>query len=54
MFILGFKESMELAKVTKQIAERQRIDEINFRKAAIGPIKRTYSYDPTKVEAKKT
>lgn len=42
-------------KITKELEERQRIDEIRFQKAGTGPLIKTYKYDPTKprVQAKK-
>ena len=46
---LGIKESMDNSKVYRKLEERKRIDEINFKRAAIGPIKKTYKTDPTKV-----
>lgn len=39
---------MDNSKVFRKLEERKRIDEINFKKAAIGPIKKTYKADPTK------
>lgn len=49
-------------KITKELEERQRVDEIRFQKAGKTPLVKTYKYDPTKaakpsplsaVEAKK-
>lgn len=46
-------------KITRELEERQRVDEIRFAKAGKGPLIKTYKYDPTKprpmsaVEAKK-
>jgi len=34
-------------KITKEIEERQRLDEIRFAKAGKGPLVKTYKYDPT-------
>lgn len=35
-------------KITKEIEERQRLDEIRFAKAGKGPLVKTFKYDPTK------
>lgn len=35
-------------KITKELEERTRIDEIRFQKAGTGPLVKTYKYDPTK------
>ncbi|XP_076470858.1 mitochondrial inner membrane protein OXA1L-like [Babylonia areolata] len=50
-FLEGFKDSMGNAKLAQQMEERQRLDALQFKKAGQGPIKKTYSYDPTKVKA---
>lgn len=36
-------------KISKEIEDRQRNDEINFKRAGRGPLAKTYKYDPTKV-----
>lgn len=36
-------------KITRELAERERMDEIQFQRAAKGPLVKTYKYDPTKV-----
>jgi len=36
-------------KISKEIEERQRLDEIRFAKAGKGPLVKTYKFDPTKV-----
>lgn len=36
-------------KITRELAERERIDEIQFQRAGKGPLVKTYKYDPTKV-----
>lgn len=36
-------------KITRELAERERIDEIQFQRAGQGPLVKTYKYDPTKV-----
>ncbi|CAG5126681.1 unnamed protein product [Candidula unifasciata] len=59
-FIEGFKDSYSNMKASQQVMERQRLDEKNFRKAAIGPVVKTYQYnpkavtDPQKIVAKST
>lgn len=35
-------------KITKELEERSRLDEIRFAKAGRGPLVKTYKYDPTK------
>lgn len=48
-FVSGVKESWSNMKITRQIEERQQIDQIRFAKAGRGPLVKTYKYDPTKV-----
>ncbi|KAH8239303.1 hypothetical protein KR032_002907 [Drosophila birchii] len=47
-FVGGMKESWDNMKITKEIEERQRLDEIRFAKAGKGPMVKTFKYDPTK------
>lgn len=47
-FVKGMKESWENMKITKELEERQRLDEIRFAKAGKGPLVKTFKYDPTK------
>jgi YidC/Oxa1 family membrane protein insertase len=35
-------------KITRELDERARIDEIRFQKAGRSPLVKTYKYDPTK------
>lgn len=35
-------------KITKELAERERLDEIRFARAGKGPLVKTFKYDPTK------
>lgn len=35
-------------KITNELQERQRLDEIRFARAGKGPLVKTYKYDPTK------
>lgn len=37
-------------KITKELEERQRLDEIRFARAGRGPLVKTYKYDPTKAQ----
>jgi YidC/Oxa1 family membrane protein insertase len=34
-------------KITKELEERQKLDELQFHRAGKGPIQKTYKYDPT-------
>ncbi|XP_055378658.1 mitochondrial inner membrane protein OXA1L [Condylostylus longicornis] len=47
-FVAGMKESWSNMKISKELEERQRLDEIKFAKAGKGPLIKTYKYDPTK------
>lgn len=55
----GLKDSWTNMKITRELEERKRIDDIVFQKAAKGAIQKTYKFDPTKprpvsfIEAKK-
>nr|CAD7430370.1 unnamed protein product [Timema monikensis] len=46
-FVTGLKDSWTNLKITKELEERQRVDEIKFQRAGRGPIQKTYKYDPT-------
>ncbi|XP_042213995.1 mitochondrial inner membrane protein OXA1L-like [Homarus americanus] len=46
--IEGFKESWRNMKISNEIADRQKYDEMRFSKAGMGPLVRTYKHDPTK------
>ena len=35
-------------KISKDLEDRQRYDEMRFKKAGLGPVAKTYSYDPTR------
>lgn len=54
-FTEGIKESWANIKITKELEERTKLDEIQFQRAGKGPITKTYKYDPTKtpISAKK-
>lgn len=59
-FVTGIKDSWSNMKITRELEERQRVDEMRFAKAGKGPLVKTYKYDPTKssppntVQAKKS
>ena len=38
-------------KITKELEDRKRVDEILFQKAGKGPVLKTYKIDPTKISA---
>lgn len=50
-FVAGAKESWTNMKISKNLAERQRIDEMIFTKAGKGPLQKTYKFDPTKLSS---
>lgn len=37
-------------KMSREIEDRRRLDQINFERAGTGPLVRTYKFDPTKVK----
>jgi len=47
-FVEGIKESWTNMKITNELQERQRMDEIQFSRAGKGPLVKTYRHDPTK------
>lgn len=44
----GIKDSWTNMKITRELEERKRIDDIIFQRAAKGAVQKTYKYDPTK------
>ncbi|XP_052860283.1 mitochondrial inner membrane protein OXA1L [Anopheles cruzii] len=46
-FTEGVKDSWTNMKISRELEERARIDEIRFQKAGKGPLVKTYKYDPT-------
>ncbi|KAJ8718532.1 hypothetical protein PYW08_002769 [Mythimna loreyi] len=48
-FVEGAKDSWTNMKISKELAERQRIDEMIFTRAGKGPLQKTYKFDPTKL-----
>lgn len=49
-FVKGLKDSWTNMKITRELEERRRVDEIMFQKAAKGAVQKTYKLDPTKVK----
>jgi len=47
-FVEGIKDSWTNMKITNELQERQRMDEIRFQRAGKGPLVKTYKFDPTK------
>jgi hypothetical protein len=50
LFLLAYNNS----KLAAELVQRQRIDETTFKNAGVGPVPKTYQYDPTKKNSKKT
>lgn len=50
-FVAGAKESWTNMKISRDLADRQRIDEMIFTKAGKGPLQKTYKTDPTKLSS---
>ncbi|XP_053611858.1 mitochondrial inner membrane protein OXA1L [Plodia interpunctella] len=48
-FVEGAKDSWTNIKISRELADRQRADEIIFTRAGKGPLQKTYKYDPTKL-----
>ncbi|XP_063701399.1 mitochondrial inner membrane protein OXA1L [Culicoides brevitarsis] len=57
-FVAGVKDSWTNMKITNEMENRKRVDEIKFARAGKGALVKTYKYDPTKpkpaVAAKKS
>ncbi|CAG0878531.1 unnamed protein product [Darwinula stevensoni] len=47
-FTEGVSDAWTNMKIAKELEDRRQVDEIQFKKAGTGAIKKTYSYDPTK------
>ncbi|XP_022920028.1 mitochondrial inner membrane protein OXA1L [Onthophagus taurus] len=47
-FVEGVKDSWTNIKISKEIEERARVDELQFQRAGKGPLVKTFKYDPTK------
>jgi YidC/Oxa1 family membrane protein insertase len=57
-FVASVKDSWTNMKISRELEERKRVDEIMFQKAAKGAVTKTYKFDPTKpkpagIQAKK-
>ncbi|CAG9566040.1 unnamed protein product [Danaus chrysippus] len=48
-FVEGAKESWTNMKISRELADRQRVDEMIFTRAGKGPLQKTYKFDPTKI-----
>ncbi|CAH1122924.1 unnamed protein product [Ceutorhynchus assimilis] len=48
-FTEGVKDSWTNLKLTRELDERQRLDEMQFKRAGKGPLQKTFKYDPTKL-----
>ncbi|GLH01501.1 Uncharacterized protein GBIM_07638 [Gryllus bimaculatus] len=46
-FVEGFKDSFTNMKITREMEERERYDEMQFRRAGTAPLRKTFKYDPT-------
>ncbi|KAG0413992.1 hypothetical protein HPB47_008857 [Ixodes persulcatus] len=47
-FMEGVKDSFTNARITRELEDRVRADEMRFKKAGMGPVVKTYPYNPTK------
>ncbi|RZC41436.1 mitochondrial inner membrane protein OXA1L, partial [Asbolus verrucosus] len=47
-FTEGIKDSWTNIKITRELEERRKLDELQFQRAGKGPIVKTYKFDPTK------
>ncbi|CAN8001086.1 unnamed protein product [Ixodes pacificus] len=47
-FMEGVKDSFTNARITRELEDRVRADEMQFKKAGMGPVVKTYPYNPTK------
>lgn len=46
-FVGGMKESWTNLKISRELQDRERIDNANFQRAGRGAVKKTYKFDPT-------
>ncbi|KAF5273264.1 hypothetical protein FQR65_LT04686 [Abscondita terminalis] len=46
-FVEGLKDTWTNSKITRELEERRRFDELQFKRAGSGPVIKTYKYDPT-------
>ena len=47
-FVFFILLAMQNSRIAREIDDRFRVDAVNFRQAGMGPIRKTYKYDPTK------
>lgn len=47
-FIGGIKDSWTNIKITRDLEDRKRLDDLQFQRAGKGPMVKTFKYDPTK------
>ncbi|XP_014275174.1 mitochondrial inner membrane protein OXA1L isoform X5 [Halyomorpha halys] len=47
-FVKGIKESWTNIKITRELEDRERVDQMNFTRAGKGAVKKTYKFDPTR------
>ncbi|OQV17253.1 Mitochondrial inner membrane protein OXA1L [Hypsibius exemplaris] len=45
----SWRESTQNSRMAREIDDRARVDSVNFRQAGMGPIPKTYKFDPTKI-----
>ncbi len=43
---------MRNARLMSQMQERENANATRFKEAGVGPVQKTYSYDPTKLQAR--
>ncbi|KAK6627336.1 hypothetical protein RUM44_009813 [Polyplax serrata] len=48
--LADFKESLQNAKLIRELQDRERLNTVTFEKAGTGPIPRTFKKDPTKMK----
>ncbi|CAH1390705.1 unnamed protein product [Nezara viridula] len=47
-FVKGIKETWTNLKITRELEDRERIDQMNFMRAGKGAVQKTYKFDPTR------
>ncbi|XP_053402311.1 mitochondrial inner membrane protein OXA1L-like isoform X2 [Mercenaria mercenaria] len=53
-FMKGFTDMYDTSKLAAESNQRRHIDDMAFKKAGVGPVPKTYRYDPTKQKSKVT
>lgn len=51
-FVEGFREMYQNSKIASEASQRRHFDDMAFKKAGVGPVPKTYRYDPTKQQKK--